>query len=167
MRRLFAVAAGILALAGCSNGSDAAAEETTVARVIDGDTIETGDGDRVRLVQIDAPEADEGECYAQQAAAAVSDLIPPGTVISLESDPRLDDVDRFGRLLRYVHTGEENVNLELVRAGAASVWFFRGDRGRYAEELLDVAREAARAGRGLWAACPGTRLTPGRPVDTG
>ena len=167
MRRLFAVAAAILALAGCSNGSEEAAEETTVARVIDGDTIETGDGERVRLVQIDAPEADEGECYAQQAAAALGDLIPPGTVIRLESDPRLDEVDRFGRLLRYAHTGEKNVNLELVRAGAASVWFFRGDRGRYAEELLDVAREAARAGRGLWAACPGTRLTPGRPVDTG
>jgi micrococcal nuclease len=167
MRRLFAVAAAILALAGCSNGSDAAAEETTVARVIDGDTIETGNGDRVRLVQIDAPEADEGECYAEEAAAALGNLVPPGTAISLESDPRLDDVDRFGRLLRYVHTGEENVNLELVRAGAASVWFFQGNRGRYADELLDAAREAERAGRGLWAACPAAALDPQRPVDTG
>ena len=113
MRRLFAAGAGILALTGCSNGSDQAAEETTVARVIDGDTIETGDGERIRLVQIDAPEIDEGECYAEEAAAALDELLAPGADIRLEADPRLDDVDRFGRLLRYVHAGEDNVNLEL------------------------------------------------------
>jgi micrococcal nuclease len=167
MRRLFAAGAAILALAGCSNGSDGAAQETTVARVIDGDTIETGDGERVRLVQIDAPEADEGECYAEEAAAALGNLVPPGTAIRLEADPRLDDVDRFGRLLRYVHHGEENVNLELVRAGAASVWFFQGDRGRYANELLDAARDAESDRRGLWAACPAAELDPEHTLDTG
>ena len=167
MRRLFAAGAAILALTGCSNDSDGAAEETMVARVIDGDTIETGDGERVRLVQIDAPEIDERECYAREAAAALGRLIPPGTEIRLEADPRLDQADRFGRLLRYVHRGDENVNLELVDRGAASVWFFDGDRGRYADELLEAAREAERAGRGLWAACPTAKLDPEHPIDTG
>jgi micrococcal nuclease len=166
MRRVFAAGVAILALAGCATSSETAAEETAVARVIDGDTLETSDGERVRLVQIDAPERQEGECYAAESTAALADLIPAGAEIRLEADPRLDDVDRFGRLLRYVHRGDTNVNLELVRRGAASVWFFEGDWGRYADELLDAARGAEDAGRGLWGACPAAELDPERAVDT-
>ena len=167
MRRVFAVGAAILALAGCATSADSADEETTVSRVIDGDTIETSNGERVRLVQIDAPELQDGECYAVESTAALDELIPAGTEIRLESDPRLDDVDRFGRLLRYVHRGDTNVNLELVSRGAASVWFFEGDRGRYADELLDAARAAEDADNGLWGACPAADLQPERGVDTG
>jgi endonuclease YncB( thermonuclease family) len=167
MRRVFAVGVAILALAGCATSSETASEETAVARVIDGDTIETSDGERVRLVQIDAPELQENECYAAESAAALDDLIPAGTEIRLEADQRLDEVDRFGRLLRYVHRGDTNVNLELVRRGAASVWFFEGDRGRYADELLEAARAAEDAGRGLWGACPAAELQPEQGVDTG
>jgi micrococcal nuclease len=167
MRRVFAVGAAILALAGCATSSETAAEETAVARVIDGDTIETSDGERIRLVQIDAPELGEGECYAAESTAALDELIPPGTEVRLEADPRLDQVDRFGRLLRYVHHEDTIVNLELVRSGAASVWFFDGDRGRYADELLDAARAAEGADRGLWGACPTADLQPEQGVDTG
>jgi micrococcal nuclease len=168
MSRYFAVGATILALAGCSNGPDTGSQEdTTVARVIDGDTLETGSGERVRLVQIDAPEVDEGECYARQASAALRDLVPPGTKVRLEADPRLDDVDRFGRLLRYVHRGGTNLNLELVRRGAASVWFFEGDRGRYADDLLDAARTAQADDRGLWSVCPATVLDPEHGLESG
>ena len=167
MGRYFAVGAAILALAGCSTGSDAAREETAVARVIDGDTIETDDGERVRLVQIDAPELGDEECYGREASAALRTLVPPGTEIRLEADPGLDEIDRFGRLLRYVHRADTNVNLELVTSGAASVWLFEGDRGRYADELLEAAREARDAGRGLWGACPAAELDPERGVDTG
>ncbi len=163
---LFAAVAAILALAGCSTGSDSAAEETAVARVIDGDTIETDSGERVRLVQIDAPELGESECYASEASAALGDLLPPGASIRLEADPRLDDVDRFDRLLRYVHRDGTNVNLELVRRGAASVWFFQRERGRYADELLAAARTAREAGLGLWGACPSTPFDPERGVET-
>jgi micrococcal nuclease len=170
MGRVFAAAAAILAFAGCSSGSesaaeDSAAEEIAVARVGDGDSIETESGERVRLVQIDAPELGENECYGREAAAELRDLLPPGTSVRLEADPRLDDTDRFDRLLRYVHRDGLNVNLELVRRGAASVWFV-DDRGRYADELLDAARGAQEAGRGLWGACPGTRLDPERGVST-
>ncbi len=93
-------------------------------------------------------------------------MLPPGARISLEADPALDRVDRYGRLLRYVHRSGRNVNLELVRRGAASVWFFEGDRGRYADRLLAAARRAKAARRGLWGACPGTRLDPEAGVET-
>ncbi len=165
--RALAAAAAVLALAACSSGADSAAEEAEVARVIDGDTIEMTGGDRVRLVQIDAPELQEDECYAAEAAQALRELLPAGSQVRLEPDPDLDEVDRFDRLLRYVHRDGTNVNLELVRRGAASVWFFEGDRGRFADALLDAARDAEAAVSGLWAACPGTRLDPTRGLDTG
>ena len=131
-----------------------------VARVVDGDTIRLDDGTRVRLVQIDAPELAEGECYARQSARALRRLLPRGTPVRLEADGRLDSRDRFGRQLRYVWKGSRNVNLLLVQRGIASVWFFQGDRGRYARRLLGAAREAKRARRGLWRACAATKLTP-------
>ena len=142
MRRVFAVGAAILALAGCASSADSADEETTVSRVIDGDTIETSNGERVRLVQIDAPELQDGECYAVESTGALDELIPAGPEIRLEADPRLDDV-------------------------AASVWFFEGDRGRYADELLDAASAAEDADNGLWGACPAAGLDPEQGVDTG
>jgi endonuclease YncB( thermonuclease family) len=166
-RRALAAAAAALALAACASGPDQATDQAEVARVIDGDTLELTGGERVRLVQIDAPEVREEECYATEATAELTRLLPPGTDVRLEADPRLDDADRYGRLLRYVRRDEENVNLELVRRGAASVWFFDGDRGRYADELLAAAEAAERDGQGLWGACPAAELDPEHGVDTG
>jgi endonuclease YncB( thermonuclease family) len=102
-------------------------------------------------VQIDAPEV--GECYARRAREELGRLAPVGSRVSLEADAGLDDVDRFGRLLRYVLREDVNVNVELVRRGAAVPFFFRWDRGRYAAEIEAAAREARTAGRGLWS-CP-------------
>ena len=50
--------------------------------------------------------------------------------------PRLDQVDRYGRLLRYLWRGGANVNLALVRQGAAAPYFYDGDQGRFADRLL-------------------------------
>ncbi|MBD0329641.1 MAG: thermonuclease family protein [Thermoleophilia bacterium] len=124
-----------------------------VARVVDGDTLDVGSGARVRLVQIDTPELGTGECYSKAAANELRRLLPGGSAIRLEADPRLDQVDRYGRLLRYAHRGRINVNLELVRRGAATVWFYDGDRGQYAARLLAAARQARAQRRGLWGAC--------------
>jgi micrococcal nuclease len=87
--------------------------------------------------------------------------------VTLEADPRLDQVDRYGRLLRYVHRRGRNLNLALVRSGAATVWFFDGDRGRYASKLLAAARAARKAHRGLWSACPHAVWNPFGPATTG
>src|SRR4029078_9307920 len=76
------------------------------------------------------------ECYGVQARALLRRLIPPGTTVRVEADPRLDQVDRYGRLLRHPFRGPTNLNLELVRQGAATVWFYDHDRGRYAAELM-------------------------------
>ena len=149
-------------------GSTTAAPQATVAveRVVDGDTIALSSGRRVRLVQIDAPELGSGECYSRAASRELASLLPVGTRVRIVGDPRLDAVDRYGRRLAYVFKGRELINLTLVARGAATPWFYDGDRGRYAGTLLAAARSAKAASRGLWRACPGTRLDPTRAVST-
>lgn len=155
------VVAGRAAIAARDGARQSAA---TVAWVTDGDTLRLQGGQRVRLVQIDAPEAGE-ECYAGRATAELIRLAPRGTRVVLEADPALDRIDRYGRLLRYVHVGRVNVNLELVRRGAATPYFYDGDWGRYAVRFLEVVAEARRARRGLWGACSVT-WSPEEPVTT-
>ena len=85
----------------------------------------------------------------------------------IEQDPKLDQVDRYGRTLAYVWKGDEDVNVTLVRDGAAGVWFFDGRRGRYANELVKAAEDARLGGKGLWRACPLARFDPSDSMSSG
>jgi endonuclease YncB( thermonuclease family) len=162
--------ASLLAATGCDEATEAPRTTSsglgTVASVTDGDTLRLRDGRRVRLVQIDAPE-ESADCYGREATAELARLAPPGTVVSLEQDAHLDAVDDYGRLLRYVLVAGVDVNLELVRRGAAVPYFFRGDRGIHWKELLVAVADARAARRGLWGVCPRSRLDPGRGSLTG
>jgi micrococcal nuclease len=169
MRRL-SITAAVMAACGAfaaAGTSAPAAASVRVARVVDGDTIALADGRRVRLVQIDTPEVGTGECYSRAAARALRALLPDGSHVSLEADARLDRVDRYGRLLRYVWAGGRNLNVELVRRGAAGIWFYDGDRGKYAAQLLAAGQSALATRRGLWGACPHAVWNPYAAVSTG
>jgi micrococcal nuclease len=139
-------------------GGAVGAPASTVASVTDGDTLRLTNGQRIRLVQIDSPEA--GQCYSRESRVELLRLAPVGSSIALESDPALDQVDRYGRLLRYVKRGSLNVNVELVRRGAAVPYFYDDDRGRYAGRLETAARAAKSAKRGLWRGCARTAPVP-------
>jgi endonuclease YncB( thermonuclease family) len=188
-RRLIAGTALLLALLPACGGSEEAAIRTVtvaeavaakesappppprprtfaVSEVVDGDTVRLANGTRVRLVQIDAPELRSAECYSRAARQELVELLPVDSRVRLERDPRLDRVDRYGRQLAYVFVGGKNLNLALVRRGAAAPWFFDGDRGRYARKLALAARQARAAGRGLWSACSATVLDPSRALET-
>jgi micrococcal nuclease len=163
LARLALVVAGICVLAAltpavgvpdaAAASSQATSARAAISHVIDGDTLALADGRRVRLLQIDATELGTGECYSRKAAAVLRSLLPAGTVVRLQADSNLDSVDRFGRLLRYVSRGRLNLNLELVRRGAATVWFYRSEQGRYAARFLEAAQAARDARRGMWGSC--------------
>ena len=53
-----------------------------------------------------------------------------------------------------------DVNLQLVRVGAAAPYFYDGRRGRYAALLTRLALHAKAHRLGLWGACRGPRTTP-------
>ena len=122
----------------------------------------------VRLVQIDTPEDGEvKECYGTAASLELADLLVEGAPVIAVTDPNLDQEDRYGRMLAWVWSPLELVNLSLVTRGAAAPYFYQGKRGAFAARLETEALAARAAKRGLWGACPGTPYTPFKGVATG
>jgi endonuclease YncB( thermonuclease family) len=141
-----------------------------IAYVVDGDTVALTNGARVRLVQIDTPEVySSPECYGEQASAITKRLLPRGTVVRLYAEPKTDAVDAYGRLLRYVFRVRDglDVNVRLVRVGAAAPYFYDYRRGRYASLLVRLALRARARHVGLWGRCPRTPWDPNHGVSTG
>ena len=165
MSRVAACTVSTLVLAAGAAAAPAR-QAATIAYVADGDTIAVTSGPHVRLLQIDTPELGSSECYSRRAAKDLRKLLPTGAAVTLETDPKLDAIDRYGRLLRYVFRGRLNINLRLVQQGDATVWFYGGVRGRYGGELRAAARHARGARRGLWGACR-TVWNPYGPATTG
>jgi endonuclease YncB( thermonuclease family) len=172
LRATAALAAGVvlLALIGARAATPLSSTSLRIDHVADGDTVDLTNGAKVRLVQIDTPEVYfSPECYGEQASAITKRLLPTGTPVRLTVEPATDRVDEYGRLLRYVTRVSDglNVNVYLVRVGAAAPYFYDGGRGRYAALLDRLARQARARHLGLWGACPGTPYNPDRGVATG
>lgn len=142
------------------------ASAATIAKVSDGDTFSLSTGEKVRLLQIDTPELSPAECYGDEARSALIALLSAPGPLTLGTDPKLDKVDRYGRILRYVFIGKTNINLKLVEMGAAAPYFYRGDKGSYSSQILRAAQGAKAKSLGLWKSCPGTQLTPTRALTT-
>lgn len=138
----------------------------TILKITDGDTIRINTGEDVRLLQIDTPEPSSSECYASESTAALAKLIF-GKTIRLENDPVSGDIDKYKRLLRYVFLGKTNINLKMVELGAAAPYFYNGERGKFATQLLKAAEKAKANKVGLWGKCPGAKLDPTRSLSTG
>lgn len=121
---------------------------TSVERVIDGDTIEVrtdGRVEKVRLLNIDAPESDE--CLNAEATELLARLLPPGTPVTLEHD--VERTDRYGRLLAGVVKADGTlVNAEVARAGLAAA-ITVGRNARFHPEVNAALMEAVEAERGL------------------
>ncbi len=120
----------VVALAVLAALSSPAAAQTgpaQVDRVIDGHTIRVRlDGDRstVRLTGVDTPETRHPtrgvEPYGPEASAYTTARLM-GTTVRLDRDSAGDDIDAYGRLLRYVVLASgENVNATLIREGLAT-----------------------------------------------
>ena len=146
--------------------STASAAGLQVVRIHDGDTLTITTGEQVRFLQIDTPEISPGECYGAEAHKALVSIIGKSS-ITLESDSVSDDKDQFGRILRYVKVGKINVNLKLVEIGAATPYFYQGEKGKYSAQIFKAAQNAKAKKIGLWQKCPLTKLDPSKPATTG
>jgi len=121
-----------------------------VTKVIDGDTIEISTGDKVRFVCINTPE--KGQPGFQEAKDYLTGLILNKSV-RLEKD--VSEIDRYGRLLRYVYLGDVFVNGELVEKGYAELYRYPPDIA-LCDELEALEATAKTQKIGLWA----TQETP-------
>jgi micrococcal nuclease len=115
-----------------------------VFQVIDGDTIELTNGQKVRLLGIDAPE--KGQYYYEEASNRLEQLVK-GKEVFLEKD--VSNRDNYGRLLRYVYVGSLFVNLEMVKGGYAKVFFVAPDL-KYSTVFLKAENETKSKGIGIW-----------------
>lgn len=107
-----------------------------VLRIIDGDTFEISTGEKIRLIGINAPEMKDK--YGVESKKYLINLIENKDVI-LKTDPLTNDKDIYGRLLRYVHYGNDDVNKRIIRDGFAIAYlkypFERKDEYSKAELL--------------------------------
>lgn len=145
-------------------GSDPSAtfERTAavVEYVLDGDTVTVttrgGKKVRVRLLGISAPEIPHhgkpGQCHGSRSTRHLRKLLPPGTAVTLVSDPGQDRIDAYGRWLRYVETDVRDIARAQILAGAATTRDSGNPPVRHA--TYQRAEDRARAaGSGLWTAC--------------
>lgn len=128
-------------------------------RAVDGDTIEvqldgSTDKVKVRLLGVDTPESVDPrrpvECFGKEASKFTASLVD-GKRIRLVADPKADEVDKYGRLLRNVILADgKDLNATLISEGYANAYLsFPLDKIRKAQ-LTVLEREAKETQRGLW-----------------
>ena len=94
-------------------------QDVMVIRVIDGDTFEIENGDKVRMIGIDAPELKDNEGLESKNHLK---LLIENKYVSLIKDEKNKNKDFFGRLLRYVYLEDSDINLKMIEDGYANVY---------------------------------------------
>jgi len=135
---------------GGESGSDVtgdAVKETRIAnvtRVIDGDTVVTSTGERIRLVCIDAPEI--GQTHADEAKERLEELVLNKDV---ELEPDKTDKDKYDRTLRYIWVDGKLASEVLIEEGLAKSYRYPPDL-KYCD-IMDAAQEDAQDKKvGIW-----------------
>lgn len=132
-----------------------------VSYVVDGDTLEVEQGERIRLVGINTPESypeDDPECYGPEAKTHATEVIL-GRTICLTYDPAVtaqsNNIDPYGRTLGYVFYGEgfeTFFNAHLIEAGYAFDYPYTD--GAWFETYFAALEDDAQAARvGMWGYC--------------
>jgi len=116
-----------------------------VKRIIDGDTFETQDGEKVRLIGINAPEI--SDIYGRESKQHLAYLID-AKIVEMYSDNISNDKDVYKRLLRYISVDGVDINMKMVNEGFAFAYL------KYnftkSEEYKQAQTQAQLGNRGIW-----------------
>jgi micrococcal nuclease len=134
-----------------------------VTKVVDGDTIKVmidGNEESLRLIDVDTEESHAGSSKpvtkAGQAASAMAKeyfTLSEGELVHVDIEFDTNDPEHicltkhrgnYGRLLCYVHKGDENYNLKLVKEGW-SPYFVKYGRSRVHHNEFTIAEANAQA----------------------
>lgn len=131
-----------------------AGQPRSVRLVVDGDTLVLEEGERVRLLGVDAPEMrhedPEARALGRLARAKALRLVRGRRVVLVTGEPA---TDTYGRTLAYAHvvddTGALGLDLgaELLRSGSARLYPTRHPRRT---EYAALQAEARAGQRGIW-----------------
>ena len=121
-----------------------------VAQVFDGDTVQLGDGRKVRLIGINTPELgredQKEEPLAQEATVVLSRWQNKSVRLQVGKDAR----DRYGRTLGHLFSGEgENLTASLLAEGLGFPVAFPPNTA-YADCYRQQAALAEAQARGVW-----------------
>jgi micrococcal nuclease len=137
-----------------------------VVRVVDGDTVDVifqdGSTDRIRLLGVDTPETTlsnrpyeygnitDTACLDEWGDLATEFALEllEGQTVGVVLDPTAGDRGYYGRLLAYIHIGDQDFNATLVEQGYARV-YAEGESSRKTQYLQLMERARAQ-GIGLW-----------------
>ena len=140
----------------CPQLNDIAPNQLTTATVkwvVDGDTLHTEQGEKLRLLHINAPEINPkstkpAEPYALDAKAKLRQLAGKGRTIYWLSDSRAQD--KYGRTLALVFNDKQQfVNAELIAAGLAHTLVLPPN-DKYWQCIKTAEIQAAKATAGIW-----------------
>ncbi|RSM22600.1 thermonuclease family protein [Aeromonas salmonicida] len=124
-----------------------------VVGVYDGDTFtclsDAKQQMKVRMAEIDTPESKQP--YGTKSKQALSDLVF-GKHVGL----KVQDTDRYGRIVARVYVGSIDVNEQLVAKGAA--WVYR--QYNKDKSLIVIENQATASKRGLWSLPESERMPP-------
>jgi micrococcal nuclease len=146
-------------------GVDVATDDTTtatVAKVVDGDTIDVrydGELHRVRLLNVNTPESVDPdkpvECLGPEASTYLATQLPLGTSVRLRHDH--ERLDGYGRELAAVYVGDTLINAEIARAGFG-VAMSIGPNTSFLAPVQLAQAEARTAARGLYSTSLGCTI---------
>ena len=140
-----------------------------VVDVVDGDTIkvmldEDGLTYSVRYIGMNTPEnTTKTEYYGVEASAKNSELVYGKNVVMYRD---VSEVDRYGRLLRYVYARDVFVNYELVVQGYAEAKRYPPDTA-CAAYYSSAQKAAVAASLGMWAAAAPQQVIASTPASSG
>ena len=130
-------------------------QQMVVVSVHDGDTFTLQNGERVRLLGLDAPEL--GRCGASESATLLTNLI-----LKKHIQIREEKRDSFGRRMGLVYKGNDLINEKILHAGLARPDYTPNSQS---EKLRLASRDAAGKKLGVFSPlCKKIHPTPSSPT---
>lgn len=133
-------------------------QKATVAKVVDGDTIELTNGQKVRYIGVNTPETKHPtkgvECFGKEASTKNKELVE-GKEIIMTKD--VSETDRYGRLLRFIYVKQASdsalfINNYLVEQGYAYASSYPPDVSKN-DDFSEAQQYAQQNNKGLWNTC--------------
>jgi micrococcal nuclease len=129
-----------------------------VTHVVDGDTIDVSQGEkvyRVRFIGINTPESVDPrrpvECYGKEASSIMKE-IALGKEVELVYDMSKPKQDDNGRELAYVmRTDGVDLGAYMLEVGAAYEYTYKREFYKNQQKYKTIASEAKEMRKGLWA----------------
>ena len=144
--------------------------ETTVLRVVDGDTVEIELNrikEKVRLIGVDTPESVHPDKtknieFGKISSKFTKDYLE-GKKVVLEYD--VQQRDKYGRLLAYLYINNKMFNQILLEEGMAKIATYPPNV-KYVDTFKEIEKKAREENKGLWAISneETSKNSPAKPV---